>query len=287
LLLFDFDHYNNDYATMTTELPLIPPYFIYGAASSIAVYYCSYWIGESVLIPRFGSSTLQKKLASLNEKKYINFVTTIPSTFHAVIQCIGFPVHLALGYSEAHNLNKIVHYDEYWPAYYQGFFAGYMVADFLKSGLDNLGPAFTTHHVAAVLAWTYSAYLRSMQWQTTLLQFCEFSTPFMNARQLLIMAGYDTNGSVMTWVNFLFFLSFGAVRVAPLPKILSHWVSDGYSDMKEKDGFVPAAIGTSFTVIHTCLQTMWFAMMIRKLMEVIRGRDAGDDQKKKIERKIE
>lgn len=258
-------------------LPVIPPFFINGALTSMFVYYLSYHVTEAILIPVFGTKTLKRNMKALDLTHYISFLTIFPSTVHAIVQCVGVPSQIALGYSEGHNDYKIAHYDEEWPAWYQGFFAGYMVADFIKS-YGHLGTVYTIHHIASCAAWTLSSYLRSMQWQTTLLQVCEFSTLFMNLRQLLLKSGYDSSGTTMTVVNLLFFFSFGAVRVVPLPMIVREWVTDGFYSMREKDGLAMASIGTGFTVIHCCLQTMWFGMMVIKLIKTITGTDKKDDE---------
>jgi len=200
-----------------------------------------------------------------------------PSTAHAAVHCFGLPAAIALGYSEAHNLQKIAFYDEAWPAFYQGFFAGYMVADYAKT-FGELEPSYVVHHVASCAAWILSSYLRSMQWQTTLLQFCEFSTFFLNLRQFFLTSGYSSDGPVMTATNLLFLLSFGAVRIVPLPMILREWVTDGFHTMREKDGLAMAGVGTMFTIIHSALQTMWFGMMMKKLIEVVTGSGKGEDE---------
>jgi hypothetical protein len=215
-------------------------------------------------------------MRTLSTKEYTSFLTIFPSTVHAAFHSFGFPSQIALGYSEGHNLHKIAFYDEVWSAWYQGFFVGYMVADYIKS-YGHLGTVYSIHHVASCLAWTLSSYLRSMQWQTTLLQVCEFSTLFMNLRQLLLTSGYDSSGTTMTAVNLLFFLSFGAVRVAPLPMICREWATDGFSTMRDKDGLLMASIGTGFTVFNVCLQTTWFGMMVKKLINVITASHRDDE----------
>jgi hypothetical protein len=258
------------------ELPMLPPHFIMGAVSSIGVYYLTYHVTESILLPNFGSTSLKKNMQKFSTNEYISFLTIFPSTVHAAVHSFGLPSLIALGYSEGHNLHKIAFYDEVWPAWYQGFFAGYLVADFIKS-YGHLGTVYNIHHVTACAAWTFSSYLRSAQWQTMLLQVCEFSTLFMNLRRLLLTSGYDSSGTTMSVVNLLFFLSFGAVRIVPLPMICREWVTDGFSTMRDKDGLLMASIGMGFTVIHVCLQTMWFGMMVKKLIKVIKGSHRDDE----------
>lgn len=251
----------------------LPPFFIYGAVAAIPVYYFSYWIFEKVLIPRFFTLSFNQRLKNLEDKKLVLFMTIFPSTVHAFFHVFGVPPWITFGYSTAHNAAKIAYYDDHWPAFFQGVFAGYMVADYSKCGFKTLGIAFTVHHVFAMAAWTLSAYLRSMQWQTALLQFCELSTIFMNLRQLLLTAGYASDGAAVTVVSLIFMISFFAVRVVPLPMILRELFLTGFVDMRDKDGLFFALCGAGFTMLHAALQLMWFSIMMKKLFSVVLGND--------------
>ena len=145
-----------------------------GAGASIGTYYATFWIVEHLILPRFSESAFCQNLNQHTPGRRTSILCIFPSTVHAAVHCFGIPTIVALGYSEGHNLGKIAFYDEQWPAwYYQGFFAGYMIADYSKT-FSDLEPAYVVHHVASCAAWFLSSYLRSMQWQTTLLQFCEF-----------------------------------------------------------------------------------------------------------------
>lgn len=261
-----------------------PPFFIYGAVAAIPVYYFSYWIFEKVLIPRFFTLSFNQRLKDLEDKKLVLFMTIFPSTVHAFFHVFGVPAWITFGYSTLHNAAKIAYYDERWPAFYQGVFAGYMVADYSKCGFRTLGTAFTIHHSFACAAWTLSAYLRSMQWQTALLQFCELSTIFMNLRQLLLTAGYASDGAAVTVVSLIFMISFGAVRVLPLPMILRELFLTGFVDMKNKDGLIAALCGAGFTILHTILQLMWFSIMMKKLFSVVLGNDKKKEKSGKKQR---
>jgi len=272
----------------TASESTIPPHFLMGAGASILTYYATFFVVDKLILPQFKSSALYQNLEKLTPGKRTSFLCIFPSTVHAAVHCFGLPAVIALGYSEGHNLQKIAFYDETGPAFYQGFFAGYMIADYAKT-YEDLETAYVVHHIASCAAWFLSSYLRSMQWQTTLLQFCEFSTFFLNLRQFFLTSGYPSSGTTMTITNLLFFLSFGAVRVLPLPMILREWVTDGFHTMRAKDGLAMASVGTMFTMIHCALQTMWFGMMVNKLIKVLRGSDkedenetgeGGDDSKK-------
>eukprot|EP00526_Cylindrotheca_closterium_P014460 CAMPEP_0113630974 /NCGR_PEP_ID=MMETSP0017_2-20120614/16097_1 /TAXON_ID=2856 /ORGANISM="Cylindrotheca closterium" /LENGTH=280 /DNA_ID=CAMNT_0000541467 /DNA_START=1 /DNA_END=843 /DNA_ORIENTATION=+ /assembly_acc=CAM_ASM_000147 len=250
----------------------IPPHFLMGVGASIVTYYATYFTVDKLILPQFKSSAFYQNLEKLTPGKRTAILTIFPSTVHAAVHCFGLPTLIALGYSEGHNLHKIAFYDEVWPAFYQGFFAGYMIADYTRT-YEDLEPAYVVHHVASCAAWILSGILRSMQWQTTLLQFCEFSTFFLNLRQFFLTSGYPSDGTTMTVTNLVFFFTFTAVRVVPLPMILREWVTSGFRDMRAKDGLAMATVGTMFTMIHTGLQTAWFGMMLKKLIQVVTGSD--------------
>jgi hypothetical protein len=249
-----------------------------GVGASIVTYYATYFAVEKLILPQFKSSALYQNLEKLTPYKRTSFLCIFPSTVHAAVHCFGLPTLIALGYSEGHNLQKIAFYDEIWPAFYQGFFAGYMIADYAKT-YEDLETAYVVHHVASCAAWFLSAYLRSMQWQTTLLQFCEFSTFFLNLRQFFLTSGYPSSGTTMTATNLIFFLTFVAVRVVPMPMILREWVTLGFHDMRAKDGLAMASVGTMFTMIHCGLQTTWFGFMVKKLIQALSGaKDKDEDE---------
>ena len=250
--------------TTTTTTPVFPPYFLYGAIIVIPIYYVCYWFANKILLGKYGTKNLKNKFNNLNKDKQIEFIVLFPSTVHAIVQSFGYPMFIALGYSMNHNMDKIAYYDTKWPAFYQGIFAGYMVADYVKNGYKILGLGLTIHHTTAFLAWTLSAYLQTMQWQTSLLQFCELSTIVLNLRQFLLTTGYD--GTIMTIVNLTFMGSFTIVRVVPLPMILKELYNTGFIDMKNKDGLIMAIGGTVFTLIHAGLQLTWFSFMVKKLI---------------------
>jgi len=231
---------------------------------------------DKVLIPRFGTPSFQKNVNDLEKKKRNSFLTIFPSTVHAAFQSFGVPAYIGLGFSTGHNLEKIAFFDDKWPAFYQGVFAGYLLADFTKTTTM----VYMIHHSTAIAAWTLSAYLQSMQWQTALLQCCEFSTLFFNLRRFLLMAEYDKDGKLMAIVNLLFMVSFGLVRILPLPMIIRELFATGFAEMRDKDGLLMAVLGAGFTMIHTALQTTWFSMMVNKLVFVLLG---GSKEKNKIE----
>lgn len=266
---------------------IIPPHFLMGVGASIVTYYATYFTVDKLILPQFKSSALYQNMEKLTDAKRRSFLCIFPSTVHAAVHCFGLPAVIALGYSEGHNLQKIAFYDEIWPSFYQGFFAGYMIADYSKTYKD-LETAYVVHHIASCAAWFLSAYLRSMQWQTTLLQFCEVSTFFLNLRQFFLTSGYPSSGTTMTVTNLIFFLSFTAVRVVPLPMILREWATLGFHDMRAKDGFAMASVGTMFTLIHCALQTTWFAIMVKKLVQVLSGaKDKEEDEAEEVATKKE
>ena len=297
-------------STMTTNLLLLPPYFIYGVLSSFCLYHLIYWTAETILIPQTktktnsdknsnendnnnnssnkSSSLLQENLLSLqrtNYRQYKSFLSIFPSTVHAIIQSFGIPGYIALGNSMNHNKNKISYYDTKWTSFYQGIFVGYLIGDLFVSTSNTV---YIIHHTAAIIAWTISAYLQSMQWQTSILQFCELSTILYNIRRYLLLANYyKRDGTVMNSISIGFVITFAIVRIIPLPMILKELYDTGFVDMKNKDGLIMAYFGLYFTIIHTILQTTWFCMMIQKIVIRLFTVLNNNNKKKKKKKKEE
>ena len=106
----------------------------------------------------------------------------------------------------------------------------------------------------------------------------------MNLRQLLLTAGYASDGAAVTVVSLIFMISFGAVRVVPLPMILRELFLTGFVDMKNKDGLIAALCGVGFTILHAILQLMWFSIMMKKLFSVVLGNDKEKEKDGKKQR---
>mmetsp|Transcript_12323 Transcript_12323/g.18074 ORF Transcript_12323/g.18074 Transcript_12323/m.18074 type:complete len:262 (-) Transcript_12323:202-987(-) len=214
---------------------------------------------------------LQERVDKLDNKARKYFFVTGPSTLHSLVHVLGtggFLLRLEKQSVTTFDDRLIVDYG--WtslgPAFYAGVFAGYLMADAVYLGIEDLGPMYVLHHFSAATNWTLCDYTRCMQFLASFLQFNEFSTIFMNARQVLLTAGYDSKGKHVMAASYVFFLSFFLVRVIPLPMIVYKWISNDFRVIKTEAG-TPTAAFLSFCVLaHVSLQSTWFAMMLRKVL---------------------
>ena len=209
--------------------------------------------------------------SSLKDRDKFFFWTLGPSTIHAFAQIIG-----TAGFLRPLLEKSVVSQDtSLWvdygitgvgPMFYEGIFVGYLLADFLYLGPKLLGPAYVGHHLSASAAWIFAAKAGICQWLTAFMQFNEFSTIFMNLRQLLLTSGYPSSSNEVTIASLLFFLAFGAVRIAPQPFVLSRWISTDFHIVKEEVGLSSAIFASSFMVFNCFLQGYWFSLMLKKLV---------------------
>jgi hypothetical protein len=186
-----------------------------------------------------------------------------------------------MGYSAAHNANRVTHFDDGWPACFSGIFVGYLIADFFVCGPADLGPAYIVHHLSAIVIWTWVTCIGAMQWYASLLQFCEFSTIFMNIRQWVLTAGHPSSSPTAMVVSLLFFLSFFAVRVIPLPTLVYQWITNDFAKLSDEKGKAVAMASSSTLMIHVVLQSFWFMLMVKKIAKLVLS--SGDGKKAKKE----
>jgi hypothetical protein len=257
---------------------VLPEFFLYGVAAGTVGFFFFFWLA-TVIIPNMTPPSFQEKVKALSPKDRSLFYSLVPSTVHSFVQ-MGHPAYISLGFSAAHTADKVTYFDEGLPALYMGVFVGYLIGDFLTLGPAILGPIFVIHHLAASACWTMSAHFHAMQWYASFLQFCEFSTFFLNYRQILLTAGYTSSDAKVTLASLGLFLSFGAVRVAPLPGIIYGWVTRDYFVFRDTNGPGAAAVCYLFFAIHAGLQTFWFGLMVKKLLSAVLG---GGKKKKKEE----
>lgn len=255
-------------------MPLLPPEsFLRGVVIGVIGYSLSTRLARAV-VPLIASASFNAKLKSLDNQAVICFYSVFPSTLHALAQILGPPASISLGCSEDHLKDRIAYFDEGSPAMFSGIFVGYLMTDCALCGHKILGPAMTVHHISASFAWWIFAATRSAQWYSCFLQFNELSTPFVNARMVVLTAGYPSSGLEVTVASLAMFTIFGVVRVAPLPKIVYNFVTVDFEAVRNMTGPRLTALFSIFFAVHVCLQTYWFSLMLRKVVRVIyhRGR---------------
>lgn len=256
----------------------VPPFFVYGVASGFVGFFVVFHFMRVVLIPRFATPSFRKQIASFKTRKETTFFyATFPSMIHALVQCLS----IRCLYSAAHNSNHVTHFDDGWPACFSGIFVGYLTADIFACGPADLGPGYMFHHVTAIVTWAWVACLGAMQWYASLLQFCEFSTIFMNIRQWVLTAGYSSSSPIAMVVSILFFLSFLAVRVIPLPTLVYQWVTNDFFKLYDEKGKAVAMASSSAMLVHVVLQSFWFMLMVKKIAKLVLS--SGDRKKSKRE----
>jgi hypothetical protein len=250
----------------------VPPFFLYGVASGFVGTYAVFYGSKNVLIPKVATPSFKEKVAALKPGKEENFfLSTFPSMVHAIVQSFFHPAFISLGFSPEHMANRVTYFDAGWPACFSGIFVGYLLADFLIIGPKDLGLAYCIHHLSAIWIWTWGTCQGAMQWYASMLQFCELSTIFMNIRQWVLTAGYSSGSSVTLGVSMLFFLSFFAVRVFPLPKLVYQWVTNDYNQLAGEKGTPLALASTSTLLLHVLLQSFWFMLMVKKIAKLVTG----------------
>lgn len=175
-----------------TDVPRFPRSFLLGALSAAVGYFVS-TVGTRKLVSLFGSAPLKAHLASKTPEELLLLYSYAPSTLHAIMQVLGTADVI---FDSAPHLAKPVAYfdSRLWvpygptrlgPTYYMGVFVGYLLTD--HAYLGSIGSALMAgHHLAASAAWSFGVAIRSMQWYASFLQFNEFSTIFMNLRQVRV-----------------------------------------------------------------------------------------------------
>jgi hypothetical protein len=258
--------------TTTPGESFLPPFFLYGFAAGFVGCVICFGFARAVLVPKLSTDSFRDRFQSLSTKEARNFYSLVPSAVHALAQVLFHPAWISLGFSLAHSEDPVNYYDDTWPAFFSGVFVGYLVGDFAILGPKHLGAIFSLHHLSASAAWILSNHLRTMQWYSSFLQFCEFSTLFLNYRQVLLTAGYPSSSSIATMASLGLFLSFFAVRVLPLPGIIYQWITKDFAALHEAHGMTVAAANTVFLTIHVGLQSFWFSLMVQKLVAVAFGK---------------
>eukprot|EP00977_Amphora_coffeiformis_P012033 scaffold2974_cov181-Amphora_coffeaeformis.AAC.1 len=260
----------------------LPESFLYGVAAGSIGFYGSLWMMQKVTS---WSPSLEQRVLALPDKERYYFWTLGPSTLHAMAQVIGTVAFLPRMRQEpimGWDRRTMVDYGltGLGPAVYSGLFVGYLMADFFFLGPQKLGTAYVFHHLSASAAWTMSLILDVFQYPGQLLQFCEFSTIFMNLRQLYLTAGYDSSSPQVMGSSLAFFASFAAVRILPLFPLLYKWTTDDFGIIRDEVGLWAALSYSTFLVIHTTLQGMWFRIMLNKLASKFIGGNKKEKEKK-------
>lgn len=248
----------------------IPPMFLYGTASGFVGAYIVWFATQYVLIPKFLPQSFREKvdkLATLKEKK--NLYSTFPSMAQALVQCSFHPLFIFLQLSPEHAANRVTYFDYGWPAFFSGIFVGYLIADFVYMGPVDLGAAYCLHHLAAIVSWVWMNRLGAMQWYASMLQFAEFSTILLNVRQWVLTTGYPSSSPMVKRVSLSFFLAFFVVRVAPLPCLIYLWLTNDFAQLSDEKGLPVAVLGSCSLTIHVLLQSLWFLMMVRKMVKMV------------------
>lgn len=268
---------------VTDVLQELPPYFLYGIISGFLGTVIFFYLTKYVLIPVFTTKEFQQRMSKLSKKDQAYFYVTIPSMIHSILHTIFHPGYIFFGFSEQHNMARTLYFDNKWPAYFQGIFVGYLLGDFSILGPNYLGYVYCIHHISASSQWIYSTYYQSMQYYACMMQFCEFSTIFLNIRQWILTSGYTSSSKPGMISSGLFFISFFLVRVVPLPWMIYNWTTKDYDELKQSKGVSIAIANTVSIVINVFLQSSWFIMMVSKIIKMTRGKSGGGEKNSKSE----
>mmetsp|Transcript_5347 Transcript_5347/g.8210 ORF Transcript_5347/g.8210 Transcript_5347/m.8210 type:complete len:268 (-) Transcript_5347:97-900(-) len=248
-----------------------PPSFLYGAGIGTIIYCLSRFLSHAII--QICPSSFQQKLANLNFAQLHHYHSLLPSTVHAIIQIVGT-------YNVVfHGDKDVLTFDDrlfvpygittLGPCFYMGFFVGYLLTDTaLSPSLKVLGLPYAVHHISASMCWTFCASNRIMQNLASFLQFNELSTVMMNVRQVLLTAGYKSSDGIVVVVSLAFIALFSAVRVFPLPFLVHKWITYQFVSIRNEVGLGGASLLSLFLAVNVMLQGSWFAIMVRKLIEL-------------------
>mmetsp|Transcript_14144 Transcript_14144/g.19357 ORF Transcript_14144/g.19357 Transcript_14144/m.19357 type:complete len:289 (-) Transcript_14144:68-934(-) len=263
--------------SLYASLPLPHITFLEGIATGTIIYFFFTWLSHQI-VPSIATSTFQNNLSQLDSNKQRLFHSLLPSTLHAILQILGTAhIFFANGPSYLNdNHNHVTHFETnlfvpygltgFGPAFFMGLLVGYLMSDYLYFGTRALGILMSLHHLAASASWTYAATARCMQWYASFVQFCEFSTIFVNLRQVLLTAGYASSSWELTLAGLVLFVTFGAVRIVPLPKLVYGWMMRDFYVLEDFKGRYAALFCSVFFVIHVCMQCYWFSLMLNKFV---------------------
>jgi len=242
--------------------------FLAGAATSV--------IGFALSLKATDLATdyfpkLKERVDKLDEKARKFFYCIISSTVHSFAQVFGTVGFLRRLYGQPvinFDNRLIVEYGltKFGPCFYNGMFVGYLLADAAHLGFKNLGPMYTVHHFMAATTWMAFEYTKSMQFSSSFLQFNEFSTIFLNLRQLYLTLGYTSKDKEVARVSYVFFFSFFLVRVLPLPILFHNWFMRDFQIIRNDVGMGVAGLYSMAYLCHAGLQSTWFIMMVRKIL---------------------
>ena len=268
-----------DALSSTSSLLGLPPPFVMGGVTGFIGYGIS-WFSFKFLLNMFSTPEFKDRFKKLDTRAYLNFLSLGPSTAHAICQVIGtYPIVFT---SQHHLAHRTTYFNDS-DTYYSGIFVGYLIADILALGIQNLGVIFSIHHISASAAWTMVHSKKVMQWYSNFLQFNELSTIFVNIRQVLLTAGYTSSSKEVTISSLFMFLVFGVVRVLPLPWIVYNWITTDVWGVYDKAGTIPAIACSIFMTIHVTLQSYWFTLMATKFVSFLFG--SGNSSSSKKEKK--
>jgi hypothetical protein len=264
----------------TADDSFLPPFFLYGMTAGFVGVFVFFGLARDVLIPKLATKAFRERLSGLSRKDKNFLYITLPSMVHAIAHSFFHPAWISFGFSPEHNENRVTYFDDTWPAFFSGVFVGYLVGDLTVLGPKDLGPVYLIHHISASAIWTISASFRSMQWYASLLQFAEFSTIFLNIRQVVLTAGYPSSAPISLAASLSFFLSFLAARILPLPTLVRQWLTKDYDAMKEERGMTLAVCNSAALLIHVGLQSFWFFLMIKTIVGMAIGKKKQSKEKK-------
>lgn len=169
--------------------PRVYTYITYNAAAFVSFFVC--WFVYLYVSPAL-SSMLVPAYRTLKRGDKVDWNSRVVSSIHAVVVTIGTFFCL---------LSEDVWYSDPYGGYskpaelYSHIFIGYLFYDMLLVlGNKEIRTAGTiAHHAIAIAAYTLSIFHYITQFFATLWLFTEISTPFINNRVFLKLAGKETS----------------------------------------------------------------------------------------------
>ncbi|XP_028909184.1 TLC domain-containing protein 4-like [Ornithorhynchus anatinus] len=224
----------------------------------------------SVVSPRL-SSALSHSYQALPRKKHLEWDSRCVSTIHATI--ISFFSLYILQYDDAINANKL-RGDPKLVRLIVAIASGYLLYDlllllrfwsFLGDGM------FLCHHVISLFSFQYQLITGALPYFANFRLLCEFSTPFVNFRWFLDVAGWPRSSPIVFLNGLAMAVVFFIARIAVIPTYYHHmlaWVGTeamAQLSLPLKSTWVLSSLGLEILNIY------WMYRILRGLLHAFRS----------------
>ncbi|XP_066286145.1 TLC domain-containing protein 4-A-like isoform X1 [Branchiostoma lanceolatum] len=160
--------------------------------------------------------------------------------------------------------------DSHWCKLAGAIILGYFIADilemFLRPKIKWDTSMFLHHLAAAIMTYVTLFWYSFAQFYGTILMMMEASSPFLNIRNLLLLAGWSKSSRPYTSVSALFVITFFVFRVAIIPPF---WYAVIHQIRVNPDVHLPEFrvgrdVGLLTAIVLNALNVYWFTFILAK-----------------------